>query len=102
METLTAQGIIDFLQNINYMTASLNLFALMAGVLAHAYKKMVEKKISFVKYWTTSPLNSMGAIAGTLMSFVLLQQDPTTALYVFFTVGFAVDSLINRTEIEPA
>lgn len=98
MIEISASVIVEQLSAMELSVVLLNFLALAAGLTMHYIKKAKVENVGWIDYWTTNKESSLLSVGGVLLSFIcVLIADPTASLYMYFSLGYIGDSVLNRT-----
>lgn len=96
---ITAKDLLGYLPDYTMWYIILSLLCWASGVAAHFLKRCWIEKISFKDYWLSHVEASIASIiAGLVVYVITLITSGNSNFITFFTIGYILDSVINRTE----
>lgn len=100
MNNFTADQVMVVLSGLNYQLITINLLAVVAGLMAHVWKKMRSESVTFKQYWTMYGMNSVATITALATSFIsMMTMAPDTPVYAYFMMAYMGDSLLNKPPV---
>lgn len=96
---ITAESLLGYLPDYSMWYIILSLLCWASGVGAHFLKRCWLEKIGFKDYWVSHVEASIASIiAGLVVYLITLITSGNANLITFFTIGYILDSVINKTE----
>lgn len=96
---IESETLLGFLPYYSFGYIILSLACWFGGVAAHFLKRCYMEDMAIVDYWKSKPYASVSSIvAGLVVYLITLITSGNANLITFFTIGYILDSVINRTE----
>ena len=69
-----------------------------AGILSNMARRMNKQKLTFRQYWTVDSFHSFASMFVSIALIILFYMNKENSVFMYFSVGYMVDSFINKAE----
>lgn len=69
-----------------------------AGILSNMSRRLSKQNITFRQYWTVDAFHSFASLFVSIALIILFYMNKETSVFAYFSVGYVIDSFINKAE----